>query len=473
MGGWLAQGCAGFGSYEYGYITDNIVSARVVLPSGEVQVFTGEDMDLIAEMEGITGLISEVTMHIQPLDDLEVISLGSKDASVVQAFTEAIIRDDIPIWSISFINPGMAALRNKLPLREHFGLPSEEQLILPESFITTVAFRKKDTEQVVPALQNYAQSMGIEILPDHIAQHEWGDRFKIMKIKRLGPSLVPTEFIVPLAQLGNTMGAVEHSVHHPMVKEGLVIRSGAGGSPEVVILGFIPADERTFGYTLKFSSVLSTIKIAEKHGGRAYTTGMYFPHKAQTLLGKKRLGKIKAFKREIDPKGLLNPGKVFQNNVVGMFIATASNFEPVGRLFSNLVKTKVSERITRKRKDIPADVAWYAYSCSQCGYCIDSCDQFSGRGWESQSPRGKWYWLLEYLEGRCEWNQKMVDSFLACTTCEMCNLRCCAALPIESSWMKLRSVLVTDKKKMTIPPFEMMAAALSSQGNIWAGYRKN
>jgi FAD/FMN-containing dehydrogenase len=33
--GWLAQGGAGFGSYEYGTFKENVVSARVVLPTGE------------------------------------------------------------------------------------------------------------------------------------------------------------------------------------------------------------------------------------------------------------------------------------------------------------------------------------------------------------------------------------------------------------------------------------------------------
>ena len=110
-------------------------------------------------------------------------------------------------------------------------------------------------------------------------------------------------------------------------------------------------------------------------------------------------------------------------------------------------------------RGIPADVAWYAYGCSQCGYCIDECDQFYGRGWESQSPRGKWYWLREYMEGREEWDQFMVDTMIVCTTCELCNLRCSASLPIEPSWMKLRGQLITEEKKMTFPPFEMMAAS--------------
>ena len=77
------------------------------------------------------------------------------------------------------------------------------------------------------------------------------------------------------------------------------------------------------------------------------------------------------------------------------------------------------------------------------------------------------------IEGRAEWNQDQVDTFLVCATCELCNLRCSASLPIEPSWMKLRGKLIEEQKRMTFPPFEMMAEALRSQGNIWAGYRKN
>jgi len=57
--------------------------------------------------------------------------------------------------------------------------------------------------------------------------------------------------------------------------------------------------------------------------------------------------------------------------------------------------------------------------------------------------------------------------------CQLCNIRCSAALPIEPSWMKLRGKLIHEQKKMTFPPFEMMAAAALKEGNIWAGYRKN
>ena len=77
------------------------------------------------------------------------------------------------------------------------------------------------------------------------------------------------------------------------------------------------------------------------------------------------------------------------------------------------------------------------------------------------------------MEGREEWNNKMVSTILACTTCEVCNDKCSESLPIEPSWMKLRGELVNKEKRMTIPPMEMMTESLVSNGNIWAGYRKN
>jgi Fe-S oxidoreductase len=102
---------------------------------------------------------------------------------------------------------------------------------------------------------------------------------------------------------------------------------------------------------------------------------------------------------------------------------------------------------------------------------VDECDQYYGRGWESQTPRGKWYYLRQYMQGRVNWNQKMVDSILACTTCELCNVRCCEDLPIEPSWLKLRGQLIDDEKRLTFPAFEIMRQSLHKELNIWAGYR--
>lgn len=472
-GGWLAQGGAGIGSYESGWFRENVLSASVVMANGEVREFAGPDLDLISGACGTTGFISEMTIRVQPLEDLEVVAIGCPTGHDLQKFSQLLIDREAPVWSLVFINPKMAELKNKTPLSEHNGLPAEERILLPENYIVILAFRKKDRDEMLRQVGEGLKVAHATLLGEDIARHEWENRFKLMIVKRLGPSLVPAEVVIPLPSLGKALEEIESKIGQPLVKEGVIIRKSAGDKPEVVILGFIPADQRKFSFNFVFGLVLTILKIAEKHGGRAYSTGLYFSTEADKLLGKERANRIRALIAEIDPRKLLNPGKVVTPMLAARAIGFAKKFEAFIRPFGNAVSLEVGERPAKPVRDIPADVAWYAYGCSQCGYCIDQCDQFYGRGWESQSPRGKWYWLREYMEGREKWSQAMVDTILVCTTCELCNTRCSASLPIEQSWMKLRGILINEEKRMTFPPFEMMGAALDKEGNIWAGYRKN
>lgn len=472
-GGWLAQGGAGIGSYQYGWYRDSVESAQVVLPSGEVREFSGPELDLVSEAEGITGFITRLTLKVQPKNDLETISIGCPDAHDLQKLVESIVETNIPIWSLMFINPRMAELKNRAPLMEHNGRPVEERVLLPAAYIMSLTYRKNDEESVRPKLEQLIKGCEGEILSEKIARHEWHNRFRLMVVKRLGPSLVPAEVVVPLSRLGDMMAETENKISQPLVKEGLVLRRGAGGVPEVVILGFIPSDQRRFSYNFVFGLSLTLTRIAEKHGGRPYSTGLYFTRQADKVLGADRAGRLRSFKQQSDPREIMNPGKVIGGRLPALALSLASAFEPLMRPLGNHFITQVGEKPTQPVRGIPADVAWYAYGCSQCGYCVDECDQFYGRGWESQSPRGKWYWLREYMEGREEWDQFMVDTMLVCTTCELCNLRCSAALPIEPSWMKLRGRLIHEDRRMTFPPFEIMGAALKAEGDIWAGYRKD
>jgi Fe-S oxidoreductase/FAD/FMN-containing dehydrogenase len=472
VGGWAAQGGAGIGSFESGWFRDNIVSIRTVLADGTVREFKGADIDLVYETGGTMGLISEITIKVMKKSDLVIVAASSLQASSIQKLSEAVIRDGLPIWSMLFINPKMAELKNKTPHPEH-DVHEGEYIKIPEAYVVTIAYRAEDATRVASKLAALVAGAGMKLLPDDIAAHEWDNRFKVMQVKRLGPSLVPAEVVVPLEHLEEFLDDMDRTIHQPVVKEGMLVKNGRDGRPEVVILGFIPADQRKFNYHFVFSLSLSIMKVAERHGGRAYATGLYFSGKAESVFGAERLAKLRVFKKQVDPRGLMNPKKILEGNVVSSIITLVSKFEPITRFFGNQVLVNVGERITGPKKGIPADVAWHAYGCSQCGYCVDTCDQFYGRLWESQTPRGKWYWLRMFMEGKVKWDQKVVDTFMVCTTCERCSFRCPEGLPVEASWMKLRGKLINDDKRMTFPPFEMMAAAMHAEGNIWAGFRKD
>jgi FAD binding domain len=64
-GGWLAQGGAGIGSYEAGWFRDNVVRARVVLATGDLREWAGDDLALVSDAEGITGVLTELTVKVQ------------------------------------------------------------------------------------------------------------------------------------------------------------------------------------------------------------------------------------------------------------------------------------------------------------------------------------------------------------------------------------------------------------------------
>jgi Fe-S oxidoreductase len=385
----------------------------------------------------------------------------------------ALGQSGLPVWSATFINPKMADLKNQVPLKTHHDHIIEHRTSLPVAFIVTLAFRPADHAAIMAGLAPILVANKGQMLSEEIAQHEWDQRFRLMRVKRLGPSIVPTEVIVPLAKLGDVLADVNNAIAQPLVKEGVIIPNGRNG-PEAVILGFIPHDQRTFRFNLAFPLALTVINTAEKHGGRAYSTGMYFTGKAGTVMGAERTAKLRQFKHVVDPKGLMNPEKVLDAGALGPIMSLASTFEPLLRPFGNAAASTLGERpVENTIRDIPGDVAWHAYACSQCGYCVDTCDQFYGRGWESHSPRGKWFWLREYMEGREKLTQEQVDRFMLCTTCEVCCDRCSEYLPIEPDWMKLRGKLITEKNRLTFPPFEMMKAALLAEGDIWAGYRKH
>ena len=103
-----------------------------------------------------------------------------------------------------------------------------------------------DSQNVRTKLLELIKNCQAEILSDRIAHHEWENRFKLMVVKRLGPSLVPAEVIVPLSKLGDVMTEIERKVDQPIVKEGVIIREGWNGEPEAVILGFIPSNQNKF-----------------------------------------------------------------------------------------------------------------------------------------------------------------------------------------------------------------------------------
>lgn len=476
VGGWLAQGGVGYGCFEYGSFLHNVISARVVLPSGEVRDFDGIDLEMISDAEGITGFITQVTLQVRELKSQRVSAVRFDSTQALSEALNEILDSGLPLWSVSFINPEMARLRNQLPVRLEHGHPVDDQHpSVPErGYIVLLAAPSERWPALEPSLNTVIANHGGTLLDQALADHEWEQRFNLMHIKRLGPSLLPAEAIVPLCNLDLALEELRDAIKQPLALEGMV-QLDLRGKPKgmVTLLGFIPHDERKLSYGIAYGLSLTLVRTVKKYGGRSYSTGYYFTSQADDVLGAARTQKLRDFKKTIDPQNIMNPRKVIDSSLVGRLLGVLLPVEPLMRIPANMFKSPVGERIAGQgKRGIPDDVAWYAYACAQCGYCVDECDQYYGRGWESESPRGRWFFLRDFMEGRAKMTQEWVGNFMACTTCEMCNVKCPLELPNESMWMKMRGELIHKQDWATFPPFEMMRSSVRKELNIWGAHQE-
>jgi len=563
VGGWVAEDGAGIGSFAYGRIGENVVSVKLVTPKGTKVVDGAQLRQYVAGAEGITGLIVEVTLRLRRAEaDLvrglrlanraalvnflqglstavkewvKETSAGQSKSSVLSApsISSPASAPSLPFWHVSFSTPrftrdnwraaGLAA--KDVPhgytvlLVSPAGQAEVADRILRELIAKTAGLANAVGSADTVGSANTA-SPALELLSPEEAEREWSERFYPMRLKRFGPSLIPAEAVVPVANLDQVMDEIGRSVAEAG-DVGEVAIEGSFVSPhEVSLLAFLLGDERRLSYTLGYRKSLAVADAARRHGGRVYGVGLYFTAEAETALGRERVEAMRRFKTEVDPRDLLNPGKVIAppHPALRGLMAAAKVGGPVAGLLEpllpaggvqhpwpapqttggehsaggNLAGGMALERAAggmasehagegrehmaalhdgqvHARRGIPAHILDRAYACAQCGYCRDVCTLYSGRGWESASPRGKWYFLREYAEGKLQFTQEMVDTFLLCTTCKRCDDACQLALPIQSTWDELRGILVQDRDMATFPAFEMMGGSFLRDQNIWTG----
>jgi ferredoxin len=237
--------------------------------------------------------------------------------------------------------------------------------------------------------------------------------------------------------LASTLLDLEASINAPLALEGLSVRGD-----EIALLGLMPHDERTRGYTFAWGFALTAIGIAERHGGRVYSTGRYFGDRAERVLGHEHVAALRASKATHDPFDILNPGKVvFGNGAIGAAIRCASRAEPLVRRVARAVG-QPTERTPVPADDFRAQVAERAYACAQCGYCVVVCPQFQESVWETHGPLGKWSFLKAVMERRDSFDNEMMDTFAMCVGCGKCDPVCQVELPILATWEGLRQTIM-------------------------------
>ena len=455
VGGWVAEGGSGIGAYAYGGISDNLLELKVLGPDGEKTV-RGEDMDIYVGSEGTLGFIAEVRLAVREAGPERPLLFSFDGPQGAQRFLNALKGAGIPIFHLQVITPRLAALKNQVAERPY--LPEGSYLAL-----TVVRNGAADPREELARLA--ASAMGRE-LEEEAAVREWEERLYPLRVKKAGPSLIPAEAEVPTPKVGALLSDAAKRLPE-LALEVIVGREGKS-----VFLGFIPCDSRNADFTVRFTASLEFLRLAEKYGGAPYGVGLYFVDRADRRLGMAKRKRLQDAKREADPACLLNPGKLVRTCAGTPRLKGLRAMMAAARLSLPFAvpARKLAPRLRLVRRRLPEKVEDAAFTCAQCGYCKEGCTLFTGRGWESASPRGKMRYLRGYARGEVPLTGEMADTFLLCTTCKKCDLACQTDLPIESVWEEMRGELIARGEFNTFPPFEMMGASYDLENNIWAGF---
>ncbi|WP_425053638.1 FAD-binding oxidoreductase [Psychromarinibacter sp. S121] len=294
IGGFIAGGSSGVGAIRWGGLRNpaNILKLRLLTMEAEPRVIEldGHDVHKAAHAYGVNGVITRLELPIDPASDWIGVLVGLPDLSAALRFGLAVGgQDDILCRMISVFEPGIAEryfLRHRAFLTEGEGLVglyvSRETLPALETFATAqgavIRFRDGQSEQRVPPLYeigwNHTTLRAMKVDPDTTyLQMMFGDdpAAEAARLKARFGDEMRLHF-----ELTRIMGKVR-AVAMPLVKY-----TDEARLEELVTL--LESD----GFT-----VFNPHRVTLEEGG------MKAPDLDQL-----------EFKRETDPRGLLNPGKM-------------------------------------------------------------------------------------------------------------------------------------------------------------------
>jgi glycolate oxidase len=220
VGGWLAENGIGVGSYEYGWLLQNVLSVEAVVGGERSIIEGGEALRHFVGSRGSMGLIVRAWLTTRrATGDVPVAALF-RDAGDLGKAVMDLDRGGVPLWHLGLLNAAMARARRFEIGPVLFG-----------------AYPKERAPWVEGALQSVVESHRGEMLPRSEAQRVWEQRF--FPASHLGPTPRPGRALVRGDRLAQTLLEIEKK------GAGVAIQGSVSRWGEVSLLAFDPAEGST------------------------------------------------------------------------------------------------------------------------------------------------------------------------------------------------------------------------------------
>ena len=304
VGGFAATGGLGYGSLEHGSLVENVASIAAILPTGE-KLVVGPNSDWVTlrqlfGSEGTLCVFGELTLRLVPRKPSAAPFLAyfHQLSNAVQVAND-LARKTKPF---SLILRAFGFLR----AREGALLSPEDA----ESGAIIFGYYAGTPEEVEESLSSFARMVtdrGGSLRPREEAEFEWSERFYPLRIKKLGPTVLTSDVLVPSNRL---IEMIQYAWQLGCDASADVDIENIWISPDQVLFFplFLSDERRTFRYLTHSAITKKLIDRAITMGGRSYGYGVWnsFHFAASEPTRRKEFAKLKPL---LDPNGVLNPGK--------------------------------------------------------------------------------------------------------------------------------------------------------------------
>jgi FAD/FMN-containing dehydrogenase len=298
VGGFIAGGSGGVGSINWGMLreTGNIIGARLVTVEEQPRVLElrGEDIPKFNHSYGVTGIITELELPLAPaqswIDAVVAFDDFMAAARFGQAFAEApgLVKKQCGVMAPPI---GQAYLR---PIASHLGKHDSCALVMvaPQSWEGFEALAGSHGGRIV-----YRKSAAEVETERGIPLYELCWNHTTLWALKVDPTLTYLQtFFPPGGHLGLVEKMYRHFGDEVMMHLEFTRSGGAFTCSALQIVRF--TDEARLNEIMAFQ---------EASGCRQFNPHVFTIEEG----GMKQVNQTQlAFKREVDPKGLLNPGKM-------------------------------------------------------------------------------------------------------------------------------------------------------------------
>ncbi|KQU78454.1 MULTISPECIES: FAD-binding oxidoreductase [unclassified Rhizobacter] len=318
LGGMSATRASGTNAVRYGTMRDNVLALTVVTPQGEVihtgtrarKSSAGYDLTrLMVGSEGTLGVMTEITLKLYPLPEAisaATCSFPSIDAAV--RTTIQLIQMGVPIARCELLDANAVRAVNR-----------HDKLTLPESPLLLMEFHGSEASVAEQAatVQEIASEFGGEGFQWATTPEErtklWTARhrayFAGLQMKP-GSRTVTTDTCVPISRLAECINDSVAEVEASGLMYYIVGHVGDGNFHLAYLIDPDKPQERETAERLNLQLVQRALRLDGTCTGE-HGIGL---HKMGFLVSEAGAGAVdmmRSVKRALDPKNIMNPGKIF------------------------------------------------------------------------------------------------------------------------------------------------------------------